>query len=289
MMMFSYPQFSQAEFSKVTVNKSVVEIVEKEGEEGKFSFWVRNDGDEEQRIGLEVRNIEFDDNNTYSIVEAQDGPSSKVHFAENDFVLASKAIREVKGSISHSQEMMGSQKMLVLVSFSAAQEPKEYAGVQTQGKIGVYLLTKGDEKSDGWGKIENVFVRKFWKEKVDVQVRYRNMGDVYFVPEATVKIRNILSGEQKELDLEKHFVFPGKKFSFSQEITEFSSWGFFRVEVNFVDGNGKMDSARRYACGYLFPVVLVLIIIVLAWIIIFILRKRNQVSMELLEKRKVAN
>jgi hypothetical protein len=192
-------------------------------------------------------------------------------------------MREVKGVLESGAS--SGQKMLALVSFASAREPVENVGVQTQGKIGVYLLTKGKGKSDGAGKIEKVSVKKFWKEKVDIQMEYRNVGDVYFVPEATVKIKNILNGEQEELDLEKHFVFPGKKFSFSQGITDFSSWGLFRVEVDFMDGNGKMDSARRYACGYLFPVALVLFIAGMGWIIIFILRKRNQVAMELLEKR----
>jgi hypothetical protein len=286
-MVFFYPRMSLAQGEKIAVDRGVIELSAQSGQDVEFSFRVRNDSGEKQKIDLEEKDIEFGDDNSYSLADAKDGPSSLVEFRENNFILEPHATKKVDGIVKFSQEKKeaSSYNMLTLVSFSSISDDGDQSGPRIQGSIGIYTFVKIGDNHDAGGKIENVILPIFLKPGQEMRIAYRNIGDVYFVPKKSVRIKNLLGNFQEDIPLGRHFVFPGKRVFFLGKIGNIPPWGLFRVSTKFVDGNGKAETVDKYACGYLFPWGAGASLLGIILLAIFILRKRNQVSISLMEKR----
>lgn len=280
------PGISRAEKAKITVDKGILNLSSQAGKDAEFSFSVRNDSPEKQTIRLAAVDIALGDDNAMTIQDTPGGPSSLVVFQENNFVLGENETKKISGTVRFSQEKEEASfyNMLIMVSFSSAEEKTEISGPQIQGKIGVYAFVKIGENHNASGQIEKISLARFFRKSQDIQVSYGNTGDVYFVPRSQVVVKNIFSNFQKEIVLDQHFVFPGKKVSFSGELEGLSPWGFFQVKTIFVDGNGKADVANKYMCGYFFPAGVILVLAMGLFLILFVLRQRNQIKVEMMGK-----
>ncbi|EKE11303.1 MAG: hypothetical protein ACD_15C00109G0003 [uncultured bacterium] len=287
-MVFFCPQISQAQESKITVDRGIIDLSSQSGRDAEFYFSVRNDSAENQKIDLSASDIRIGDDNVMEIVEAQGGPSSLVSFKEDEFVIKPHEIKSVSGVIKLSQKEKGASfyNIMAMVSFTGADKEEEASGPQASGKIGIHIFTKVGESHDASGKIEGISIPKILKENNELKVSYRNSGDIYFVPQGGAKIKNLLDGLEKDILLDKHFVFPGKKVVFSGKVEDISSWGFFRIKISFIDGNGKKEVATRYSIGYFFPIGAFIFLGAFAAAIILVLRKRNKVQIEMLEKKQ---
>lgn len=253
-LFFAAPFFAQAERSHVSVDRAIIDLRTEVGKDAEFSFMVQNDGESLQKIHLEAKDIIFGQDNAVSFSDALDGFSSKVSFSQNDFVLASRERRAISGNVRISQD--GSEEILatmaVVVSFASDGEENEEKGPKIQGKIGVYLLAAPGKFHNASGMIENIQAPKIIGTGDELKISYANTGDVHFVPESKVRVRNLLNRDQLEIRPEARFVFPGKSAIFKANIGSISPWGFFRLEIEFIDGNGERQSDNVYACGALF-------------------------------------
>ncbi|MFA5994621.1 MAG: hypothetical protein WC823_06720 [Parcubacteria group bacterium] len=287
MIMLFFPHFSQAEKAQLTVDRGMIDVPAQSGQDAEFSFSVRNDSSEKQVINLEERDITLGDDNVMSVVEAQGGPSNLVVFQENNFIMEPGATKKIIGVMQLTQEKKEAAfyNMLTLISFAGVATGEELMGPQVQGKIGVYTFIKVGENHNATGRIEEIGLAGFLRGDEEIRVVYANTGDVYFVPKTKVIIKNVFGGWEKEISLDQHFVFPGRQVTFVGKIAGNSPWGFFQVQTKFVDGMGGVQIATSYACGYLFPVGVILVLLGIILVTIFILRKRNQVAMEMLEKK----
>ena len=274
------PHILLAEKSKITVNRSVIDLSAQSGLDVEFSFTIRNDSQEKQRINLEAEDIALGNNNVMEIIKAQGGPSELVKFAENDFVLDPNGEKEVSGVMMLSQEEKEASfyNMLTLVSFSSAEDGTGRQGPRIQGKIGIYTFIKVGENHNASGTMGGITLPKIIKGEQDLGVAYRNTGDVYFVPEKEIKIRNLLGGSQRDIFLDDHFVFPGKEVIFSGKIGHVSPWGIFHIKIKFIDGAGGLQIMNKYACGYLFPIGALSALVGILTITVFIMRKRSQIE-----------
>jgi hypothetical protein len=141
--------------------------------------------------------------------------------------------------------------------------------VKVQGQIGVHVLinVKGDTRANG--TLHGFDVPLFVVNEVRYAAEFENTGNIHYVPYGEVTARNILTTRQVTYDLNEgdHFVFPGKRFTFTQTHDIPSIFGLYSVQSRFVDGEGVIHVKSDLMMGYLFPFCAVVVFVSVWWII----------------------
>jgi hypothetical protein len=267
---------AKADLAGLSVDTSVIMLRMENKKEIPFSFTVKNQTSAPQQVHLEERDITIGNENEVTFVDAKDGPSSLVTFAQNDFLLAGGQAQKIMGTFALPDQQKNSIEMMTLVSF-ASQEVSPEGGPKVSGSIGVYTLLAGSSAQDAAGTIKEVNYTKFIKDNVDFSAVYENIGDVQFVPQAKISIASLLTRERVEIPLENHFVFPARKFTFAKKLDNVSAFGAYEIKVSFKDGNGKLLEKTVYTFGRFFPALLIFGLLIFGYFIkkLLELRQRN--------------
>jgi len=279
LFLLSFSNSALAENSGLGVDTSAVMLRIEPGKELDFSFNIKNQTDSKQIVHLEQRDIEIGNENAVSFLDVSNGPSSWVVFEENDFTLESNQGRPVKASLKIPENQKASIQMMTMVSFSSS-EDLAVIGPRATGSIGVYTLLSGSEAQNASGKIESFTYPKFVDKEFNVGVVYLNNGDVQFVPQGKVSVINLFSREKKEIPFDNHFIFPGKKITFSKDLSELSPFGFYQIRISFIDGNKQLLEKTGYVFGkFLFWIIFPGIVVFLYFVrMLLVERKKNSQS-----------
>ncbi len=165
--------------------------------------------------------------------------------------------------------------------------------ITVQGQIAVHILVNVKGETYASGRVNSFDIPFFVVKNIDYVTEFENMGNIHYVPYGEVVVRNIFTKKEETYKYDKHFVFPGKKFTFAIMGKKIPSiFSLFRVQVNFVDGEGVVRSRNDYMMGYLFPIVICVVIAVLFLIIRWSLKKRGDIKykrMDNQQKKRVQN
>jgi len=174
--------------------------------------------------------------------------------------------------------VVGSHAGAVMVRAFPEITGENFQQVIVSGRVGVYVLINIKGEVSGKGSIGYFGTPLFTGKKAILQVDYRNQGNVHYVPHGEIRTQNALTRQSSVIPVDKHFVFPGKKYSFVEEWSVPSVLGVYKVQADFVDGDGQEHSSQKYVLGSLFLPMLaaVLIIIGLTLKLIFKPKKSGQ-------------
>ncbi len=268
-----------ADTAGLGVDTSVVMLRMESGKDLQFSFNAKNQTKVEQLIHLEEKDITIGDENIVTFVEAAGGPSSWVVFEENDFVLEPGQTKKIEATLKIPKEQKAGAQLMTIISF-ASKDALPLEGPKVSGNIGVYTLLSNGEAQNASGKIESLTYAKFVHNSTTVNVVYSNTGDVQFVPQGRVSIANLFTKKRSEISFDNHFVFPGKKVTFTKNLAGLSSFGAYELKISFKDGNGQLLENSGYVIGEFFPIVLVLVVILLLFFGVILMRIRRRNSKE---------
>ncbi|MEI7620917.1 MAG: hypothetical protein WCJ51_00115 [Candidatus Moraniibacteriota bacterium] len=269
---------AQAETAGLSVNTSLVMLRFEAGKELEFSFSLKNQTKLAQKVHLTEKDIALGDENSLSFLDAVGGPSSWVTFQENDFVLPAGASKAVNGRVKiPALQRAGNLQMLTLVSFASANEEVQ-TGSKVEGSLGVYTLLTASDAQNATGKLERLQYPFFSSEQAQIIASYLNTGDVQFVPQGKMVVTNLLTKQSDQIAFENHFVFPGKKFSFSQTLTKLSPFGFYKIQATFQDGNKQLSEKTGLLIGQFFLPAVALGLLLLAFLFTRLWHWRKQNS-----------
>ena len=157
--------------------------------------------------------------------------------------------------------------------------------VKVQGQIGVHVLINVKGDTHAGGHVNKFDISLLTLGSVDYVAEFENTGNIHYVPYGEVVVRNIFTKNEQLYKYDKHFVFPGKKFTFSYIGQIPSLFGLYKARVAFVDGEGVTRTKVDYTMGYFFPVVFIIalggVIIILKWMMVKNKSiKKNEISQD---------
>ncbi len=154
---------------------------------------------------------------------------------------------------------VGSHYCVIMLSALPIVDGENFQKPLVGGQIGVYVLVNVLGDVSGKGKIEDFQVPKIAQKENALNVVFKNEGNVHYVPHGGIEVKNIFTGKTEDEKLEKHFVFPGKNFSFQHNWATPSLFGAYSVKAYFVDQDGRNLFKEKLVFGKYFPFVSVLL------------------------------
>ena len=270
---------AQSENSKVgiSIDQSVVSFDASPGETHTFSLNVRNTFSQPEIVNLEAEDVVLGDNNQKepaTISEETRGLKNWIKADNTSLKLAPGENRQVFLTVTIPQEaVVGSHTGAVMVRATPVVTGENFQQVIVSGRVGVYVLINIKGEVSGKGSIGYFGAPLFTGKKSAFQVDYQNNGNIHYIPHGEIRVQNALTRQANIIPVDKHFVFPGKKYSFVKEWNVPSVLGVYKVQAAFVDGDGKEHSSQKYVIGSLFLPMLAAILIIIGLTIRLIFKK----------------
>lgn len=258
----------------VAVDQTAIVFDADAGEVQEFVVKVKNISDEEQKIDVDTMNYVLGDNNaiTLSSDVAEGGIKDWISSQDKNIVLAPGEADEVVFSVNAPDNVsVGSHHGAVLFRVT----PNNDDTVKVQGQIGVHVLVnvKGDTHASG--QINSFDIPLLTSGSVDYVAEFENTGNIHYVPYGEVKVYNVFTKNEQKYEYDKHFVFPGKKFTFSHVEQIPSLFGLYRAQATFVDGEGATRTKVDYTMGYFFPLIFIGVVGGLLIVLRLLFKKRR--------------
>ena len=271
-IMCSVPFVVSASNIGIAVDQNAIVFDVDTGESQEFIVEVKNISNEKQEIEVSVMDYVLGDNNVMTLLNENDdnnGIKEWINIRDKNIVLESGGAQEVVFDVKTPESAsIGSHKGAVIFRVM----PRGDDTVKVQGQIGVHVLINVRGDTHASGHINKFDIHLLALGPVEYAAEFENTGNIHYVPYGEVVVRNVFTKNEQLYKYDKHFVFPGKKFTFSHVEQIPSLFGLYKARVAFVDGEGVTRMKVDYTMGYLFPLVFVVIlgvvIIVLRWVIV---------------------
>ncbi len=259
-VMFAMPFMVSAGNIGIAVDQTAIVFDVNAGESQNFIVNVKNISNERQEIEVDVMDYALGDDNAVKLLDNNDGNNGVKEWIsprDKNIVLEPGKVKEVVFDVNVPNNVsIGSHRGVALFRATS----KDDDTVKVQGQIGVHTLinVKGDIHADG--KINKFDIPLLTSGLINYVAEFENTGNIHYVPYGEVKVRNIFTKNEQLYVYDKHFVFPGKKFTFSNIKQIPSLFGLYKAQVTFVDGAGARHIKLDYVMGYFFPLVFIGII-----------------------------
>jgi hypothetical protein len=254
-LFFLAPNFSSAQTASISVDRSVFNFEASPGENNTFKFNLKNDSSEPQKISITAKDYQIgdDDQVTISRDNSQISVAEWITLPEKDFALVPGEQREVAFSVQVPEEVSaGSHWGGIFINFTSANKKVEAVGTVVGGQIGIHVLANVSGQTDGKGKIASFAASRLVGKIADFSVVFQNTGNIHYIPHGDILITNLTNGQKEKIQLAKHFVFPGKKFTYVAQWRNPKLWGVYSAQTRFVDGEGNIQTQQRVMFGVLF-------------------------------------
>ncbi|MEN8252229.1 MAG: hypothetical protein ABFQ53_01460 [Patescibacteria group bacterium] len=264
------PFFVFAEEFGIAVDQTAIVFDADTGQAQEFTIKVTNISDKEQEVNVGSMDYDIGEGNSIALskeLNEQNGLSAWISSQSEKVSVAPDEIKEIKFSVNVPENAsIGSHRGAVIFSTL----PESDDAVKVRGQIGVHVLINVKGDTHAGGKVNHFDIPFVTMGSVDYEAEFENTGNIHYVPYGEISLRNIFSKKEEIYKFEKHFVFPGSKFTFSmtQEIP--SLFGFYKAQATFVDGEGAWRTKADYVMGYFFPIVFFIglfLILTLFWFI----------------------
>ena len=262
----------------IAVNQTSIVFDANVNESQEFVIEVRNIFQEQRVIEIDVVDYILDDENVMTLLNENDedsGMKDWISSEEKNIVLKPGEERDVVFTVEVPENIsIGSHRGVVL--FRGALNDDDT--VKVRGQIGVHILAniRGDTHANG--DISKFDIPLLATDFVEYSVEFENMGNVHYVPYGEIAIRNVFTKNIQVYEYEKHFVFPGKKFTFVKIEKIPSLFGLYKARVTFVDGEGVTRTKSDYMMGYFFPLVFIVVAGVVVYLLRYILKNKRKKS-----------
>lgn len=273
---FFFANIAQAETVGVAAKQTVFSFDLNPGSEKDFSVDIQNISQSGENVSVESEDFSFGNNNEISsIVEVNElnGMRSWVSVERKNLILASKESTTIPIKIKiPSDATVGSHYSLVAINFLPMIDGQNFQSTMIGGRIGIYILVNVKGEVSGKGVLKNFSTPIITSDNANIKADFQNEGNIHYIPHGEIQIQNLFTRKTQTLETEKHFVFPGKKYSFELQWKPTSIFSAYKAQAFFVDGNGVMHQSQRFMFGKLFFIIPSLLIVSG---IFWILRKRR--------------
>lgn len=270
---------SSADQAGISIDQSVFAFDASPGESQNFTLNIKNIASEDQEVSFEASDYSIGDNNEISFMADANEANGLKNWLSSDIPLLTLKPgeeREVSFSLKIPANATPGSHYGAVLAKAKVQSQGEASGLQISGRVAAHVLVNVKGELNGGGKIDYFYAPVFSGKTADISVEFQNTGNVHYIPHGEITVKNLITKKAQKLVLDKHFVFPGKSYTFSVAEKIPSVLGIYSAEASFVDGEGKIQIARRYVLGKYFPVVAGIVLIALAFIIRFIIKSRRR-------------
>lgn len=261
-----------AEVLGISLDQTVVAFDAYPGETQEFSLVVTNISAEKQKMLFDVEDMMIEDQNKMTLIpEANDvfGMKNWIKSQETEWVLNPEESRRISFSLFVPfAAPVGSHFSAILLRAYPEAKSEDQQKTIVSPRIGVHILVNVKGEVFGDGKIKKFSAPIFFRKKVDFQVEYQNEGNIHYIPYGGISLKNIWGQEKENLKFSKHFVFPGKQYSFELNWSGGSFWEAYRAEAFFIDGDGEQHLNRRFIFGEGF------LLLIFVWVVSLMLMTR---------------
>jgi hypothetical protein len=254
----------------ISINQSVFSFGADPGKSTDFKITVENISKREQKVSVYAQDFSVEDNNQVQILSGSNelsGMKDWIKTNEKDLLLKAGEKKEIDFSLNIPQEAtVGSHYAGIFFQAFPPIDGQNFQKTIVSGRVGAFVLLNVTGEVSGSGKLNKFSSPIVADKKTDFKAEFENVGNIYYIPHGEITIKNLLTRKEKNLEVEKHFVFPGKKYSFDLQWSPESVLGIYRAKAYFVDGNKKVHMAERFIFGKLFFVWPFLLLIIVSFI-----------------------
>ena len=251
----------------ISINQSIFSFDSGPNKSLDFKITVENISKNQQKVSVYSQDFSIEDNNQVQIlseVNELSGMKDWIKIGEKDLLLASGEKKEIVFSLNIPQDAtVGSHYAGIFFQAFPPIDVQNFQKTIVSGRVGAFILLNVAGEISGKGNLNKFSSPVIANEKTDFKAEFENMGNIYYIPHGEVAIKNLLTRKEKTLEVEKHFVFPGKKYSFDLQWNPESVFGAYRAKAYFIDGDKKVHYSERFLFGKFFFVWPFLLLIIL--------------------------
>jgi hypothetical protein len=253
----------------ISVDQSVFAFDLNPGEKQSFKIKLKNTSDQKQQMSAIREDFSVSDNNATNLLDGKNeiyGMKDWISTSEKDWFLEAGENKELVFQFEVPKDAsVGSHFSSVLIRSFPAITGVNFEHTLISGQVGIYVLVNVKGQVSGKGKITKFEAPIFGDKSIAFKTEFENDGSVHYIPHGEISIKNILTGRSDKVDIEKHFVFPGKKYSFDSEGSIPSVLGIYIANASFVDGDNARHSQKRIIFGkYSAFTILIIVFLMLA-------------------------
>jgi hypothetical protein len=252
----------------ISIDQSVFAFDLNPGEKQSFKVKLKNTSDQKQQMSVSQEDFSVSDNNITNLLDGKNeiyGMKDWVSAQEKDWFLEAGENKEIEFQLEAPRDAsVGSHYTALLIRSFPAITGINFERTLISGQAGIYALANIKGQVSGKGKITKFDAPVFAGKNIALKTEFENGGSIHYVPYGEINIRNILTGRNSRIDMEKHFVFPGKKYSFDSEASVPSVFGIYVASASFVDGDKVQHNQNRIIFGKLAVLTILGIIFLIA-------------------------
>ena len=276
--LFSRVSVARAEKISIAVDKTIFSFNANPDSVNEIKIKVSNISSEPQNITIAPEDFVVNDNNSIlntTEKNEQFGMKDWISSPEQNYALEPKETREISLLINIPENAtVGAHYAIANIQAIPQVDGQNFQSTIVGGQIGIYILLNVNGDASGSGNLDKFKAPIIASRDVSLKADFENTGNILYIPHGEIQINNVLTHKKTTVEMEKHFVFPGTKYSFESTWDAPSVLGVYRAQANFIDADGKIHSQRRWLFGklsFLVPLLLVAIIN-----LIFVIRKKNR-------------
>ena len=249
----SQPVLAQEQKVSLALDQTIFSLSADPGEEITLDLSVSNLLDKEQLVSLAIRDLSIEENNRLNLIVEKNelfGMKDWLQLESEKLILGAKETRSITVRIKiPSEATVGSHYAGVFFQALPEVTGENFQKVLVGAQIGTYVLLNVKGEVVGEGRINDFQAPILAKEKNALKVEFENVGNIHYIPHGEIKVKNVFLQKEDKIALEKHFVFPGKKYFFENNWAGGSSWGIYLAKAYFVDGDQMEHFSSRWIFG----------------------------------------
>ena len=253
---FSQRQIVLAERISVSVDQTVFAFSAGPESNNEIKINVRNISDTSQKMSIVTKDFIAGDNGLIVNMTNKNekfGMSEWVLTKEPDWILEPRSNKEITLLINIPKNaIVGAHYAIANIQAFPTVDGQNFQNTIVGGQIGVYILVNVKGEVSGSGNLKKFDAPIIAGRSVPLKADFENTGNMLYIPHGEIQIENIFTRKKTIIETEKHFVFPGTKYSFETNWDAPSVFGSYSARADFVDANGVHHNQQKFFLGKFF-------------------------------------
>jgi hypothetical protein len=237
----------------LALDQTVFSFAAKPGEERNLEINVGNLVDKKQLVSLGIGDLSIEENNRLNLIVTENslfGMKDWIFAEDQKWIFEPKETKKIALKLKVPKDAtVGSHYAGIFFRALPEIQGENFQNVLVGAQLGAYVLLNVDGAVIGGGKINNFQAPVVAKEQTELKVEFENTGNIHYIPHGEIQVKNLLSQKTEKIEVEKHFVFPGKKYAFENNWQGGSVFGIYSARAYFVDGNKVGHFSQRWIMG----------------------------------------
>ena len=247
---------ARADVVGISVDQTVFAFSTAPSSKKTVSLRVKNTSNSVQNIAINFQDFVVGDNNAIAEItdkNEQFGMKEWLSTEKNSWFLEPQQTRQIDIDLAvPDNATVGAHWAVANIQALPQIDGQNFQQTIVGGQVGAYVMVNVSGAVSGSGNLKKFSAPIIAQKDVQLKADFENTGNILYIPHGEVHMQNILTRQKSDFETEKHFVFPGKNFSFNIDWKPESIFGIYKAQALFVDGNGVTTSSQRIILGKLF-------------------------------------